>query len=239
MNEFFYVPAEQIIDTHITISGDEGRHLARVLRKQAGDRIWVADGAGKAYEAEIRLVTGEMVECEIVYEHYHLHEADIDVTLAVAQLKNPSRMDWLIEKGTEIGIRSFIPLATTRTVARAAKPERWTNIALAAMKQSGRCILPAIHPPMSMTELMERSRGTDLKLIPYERTDHILFIGEALKFRTSPRSALIVIGPEGGFTAEEVAMAEREGFIQCSLGRRRLRTETAALLAAAWVIGNE
>lgn len=239
MSEYFYVPAEYIIDQHIAIEGEEARHIAKVLRKQPGDVVRVVDGAGKAYDVVIRLVAPEMVECEIQYEHHHLHEPDIDVTLAVAQLKNPSRMDWIIEKATELGVRTIIPLQTIRTIARSPKEERWNNIALAAMKQSGRCILPKILPPAELTDVVANAAGYDMKLIPYERTDHILFIAEALKHRKPPRTALILIGPEGGFTDDEVAMAEKAQFTQVSLGRRRLRTETAAIVAVSWVVGNE
>jgi 16S rRNA (uracil1498-N3)-methyltransferase len=239
MNEYFYVPAEHIIDQHIAIVGEEAKHIARVLRKSIGDLLWVVDGEGKAYEAVIRLVTLESVECEILYEHFHHHEPDIEVTLAVAQLKNPSRMDWIIEKGTELGVRKFIPLQTHRTIVKSPKEERWNNIALAAMKQSGRCILPKVLPPKSFHDVIEDTVQYDVKLIPYERTDHILFIAEALKHRKPPRSILVMIGPEGGFTEEEIIIAEKAGFMQVSLGRRRLRTETAAIIAAGWVIGNE
>jgi 16S rRNA (uracil1498-N3)-methyltransferase len=239
MNEYFYVPSEHIIDQHIAITGDEAKHITRVLRKQAGDPVWIVDGAGKAYESVIRLIAADAVECEVIYEHFHWREPDIDVTLAVAQLKNPSRMDWLIEKGTELGVRTFIPVQTGRTIARSLKEERWNNIAVAAMKQSGRCILPKIYPPMNFTEVVQNSSGYDLNLIPYERTDHNLFISEALKHRKPPRTVLILIGPEGGFTEEEILQAEAASFIQVSLGRRRFRTETAAVMAAGWVIGNE
>lgn len=239
MNEFFYVPAEHIIDQHIAITGDEAKHISRVLRKHVGDRIWIVDGAGKAYEAEIALITLDMIECKVLSEHHHLHEPDIAVTLAVAQVKNPSRMDWLIEKGTELGVRTFIPLQTTRTIAKSTKEERWNNIAIAAMKQSARCILPRILPPMDFSTLITIAVEYDIKLLPYERADHVLFISEALKHRKPPRTVLIIIGPEGGFTEEEVLLAEKAGCMQVSLGRRRLRTETAAIAAAAWVIGNE
>jgi 16S rRNA (uracil1498-N3)-methyltransferase len=239
MSEYFYIPAEFIIDQHIAIEGDEAKHISRVLRKQPGDRIWVVDGAGKAFDVVIRLVAPEMIECEILYEHHHLHEPDIEVTLAVAQLKNPSRMDWIIEKATELGVRTIIPLQTERTIARSPKEDRWNNIALAAMKQSGRCILPKITPPKDLEVVLANSSEYDVKLIPYERTDHILFIAEALKHRKPPRSALILIGPEGGFTDDEVTQAEKFAFTQVSLGRRRLRTETAAIIAVSWVVGNE
>jgi 16S rRNA (uracil1498-N3)-methyltransferase len=239
MSEYFYVPAEFIIDQHIAIEGEEARHISRVLRKQPGDIIWVVDGAGRAFEVVIRLVAPEMIECEIQFEHHHLHEPDIDVTLAVAQLKNPSRMDWIIEKATELGVRTIIPLQTKRTIARSPKEDRWNNIALAAMKQSGRCILPKIAPPADLEIVIANSTEYDMKLIPYERTDHVLFIAEALKHRKPPRSALILIGPEGGFTDDEVKQAEMAEFTQVSLGRRRLRTETAAVVALSWVVGNE
>ncbi len=239
VNEFFYIPAEFIIDQHVAIEGEEARHISKVLRKQPGDMIWIVDGAGKAFEAVIRLVAPEMIECEILYEHHHLHEPDIDVTLAVAQLKNPSRMDWIIEKATELGVRKIIPLQTARTIARSPKQDRWNNIAVAAMKQSGRCILPVIAPPTDFELVIANSTEYDVKLIPYERTDHVLFIHEALKHRKPPRSAMILIGPEGGFTEEEINRAEKAEFTQVSLGRRRLRTETAAIIALTWVIGNE
>lgn len=239
MSEYFYVPTEHIIDRHIAITGDEAKHIIRVLRKKVGDTVWIVDGAGKAFETIVRLIAADSVECEVQFEHHHLHEPDVDVTLAVAQIKNPSRMDWLIEKGTEIGVRTFIPVQTSRTIARSLKEERWNNIAIAAMKQSGRCILPKIYPPMDLAEVIGNSSGYDLKLIPYERTDHVLFISEAMKHRKPPRTVLILIGPEGGFTDEEVHQAEQASFIQVSLGRRRFRTETAAIMAAGWVIGNE
>jgi 16S rRNA (uracil1498-N3)-methyltransferase len=89
-----------------------------------------------------------------------------------------------------------------------------------------------------MESVMHHASVFDLKIIPYEQTDEVLFIAEALRHRQKPTSALIVIGPEGGFTEEEIHSAERAGFIQVSLGKRRLRTETAALVAASWVIGN-
>ncbi len=239
MSEYFYVPAEYIIDHHIAIEGEEAKHISRVLRKQPGDKIWVVDGMGRAFEVIIRIVAPEMIECEIEFEHHHLHEPDIDVTLAVAQLKNPSRMDWIIEKATELGVRTIIPLQTSRTIARSPKEDRWNNIAMAAMKQSGRCILPKITAPKDLKNILANPAEYDMKLIPYERTDHILFIAEALKNRKPPRTAMILIGPEGGFTDEEIQMAEKAQFTQVSLGRRRLRTETAAIIALGWVVGNE
>ncbi len=237
-NEFFYVPRHSIKEPFITIEGDEARHLVRVLRKKEGDSVWIVDGENHAYETIIRSINYDSVQCEILYAHEHYHESDINITLAVALLKNPSRMEWLIEKATELGAKNIVPLLTERTIAYSAKEERWTKIAVAAMKQSQRCILPHIHSPIPLQELLEHSSSHELKIIPHEQTDHTLFISEALRYGKSPRSVLIIIGPEGGFTDNEIAMAEKNFCIQVSLGKRRLRTETAAITSLSWVVGN-
>jgi 16S rRNA (uracil1498-N3)-methyltransferase len=236
--EFFYVDPAKVGERYLTIEEDESKHILRVLRKSEGELIWVADGVDRAYEAVIRSIHPQSVECEILSVHERLNEPEIEVSLAVAVLKNPSRMEWLIEKGTELGIRRFIPVATSRSVVQSSKENRWKKIALAAMKQSGRCYLPQIYPITEMDSVISHASVFDLKIIPYENTDEALFIAEALRHRQKPTSALIVIGPEGGFAEEEIHSAEQAGFIQVSLGKRRLRTETAALVASAWVIGN-
>ncbi len=236
--EFFYADPSKVGEKFLTLEDDEAKHITRVLRKTEGELLWVVDGVDRAYEVVIRSVHPNSVECEILSAHERLNETAIEVTLAVAVLKNPSRMEWLIEKGTELGIRRFIPVSTSRTVANSSKENRWKKIALSAMKQSGRSYLPQIYPLTDMDSVMRHASVFDLKIIPYEQTDEALFIAEALRHRQKPTSALIVIGPEGGFTESEIQSADHSGFIQVSLGKRRLRTETAALVAAAWVIGN-
>lgn len=241
--EYFYVRPDKVSGKELNIDGEEAKHIVRVLRKIVGDMIWVVDGTGKAYEAVITAVNQHQrgfqheVHCEVINVEEQLNEADIDVTLAVALLKHPARMDWIVEKGTELGIRRFIPLRTMRVIGKSAKEERWHSIAVAAMKQSGRSFLPQIYPIASFEMLMEHSSEYDLKIIPYEKTDHVLSIAEAMKHRSNLKSVLIVIGPEGGFTENEIETAERHGFVQVSLGKRRLRTETAAIVAAAQVLG--
>ena len=185
-----------------------------MLRKTEGDLLWVVDGVDRAYEVVIRSIGQQAIECEILSVHERHNESEIEVTLAVAVLKNPSRMEWLIEKGTELGIRRFIPVSTSRTVAHSPKENRWRKIALSAMKQSGRSYLPQIYPLTDMESVMHHASVFDLKIIPYEQTDQVLFIAEALRHRQKPTSALIVIEPEGGFTEEEIHSAERAGFIQ-------------------------
>ncbi len=245
--EYFYVRPEAVSGKELTVEGDEAKHIIRVLRKIAGDMIWVVDGAGKAYDTVITSVNHSEVRCEVLHVEEQLNEPDIDVTLAVALLKHPARMDWIVEKATELGIRRFIPLRTARVISHSIKQERWYSIAVAAMKQSGRSFLPQIYPMTPFEMLMEHSSEYDLKIIPYEQADHVFSIAETMKHRgtvqpkadepKAQKSVLIVIGPEGGFTDEEIDAAERHAFVQVSLGKRRLRTETAAIVATALVIG--
>jgi 16S rRNA (uracil1498-N3)-methyltransferase len=236
--EYFYIEPSSINGSFVMISGDEAKHISRVLRKEPGEMIWVADGTGHVYETMIRSIYPYGVECEILKSFPFLHEPAVEITLAVGLLKNPSRMDWIIEKGTELGVSNFLPLLTRYTIPQSVKEERWRNIALAAMKQCGRCVLPKIFSPMKFANALEYASSHEVKLIPFEKTEHILFIGEIMK-RHSPKSAIIFIGPEGGFSDDEIKAAEQSGCIQVSLGPRRLRTETAAIVAASWVVGAE
>jgi 16S rRNA (uracil1498-N3)-methyltransferase len=236
--EYFYIEPSSINGSFVMISGDEAKHISRVLRKEPGEMIWITDGNGHVYETLIRSIYPYGVECEILKAYPFLHEPAVEITLAVGLLKNPSRMDWIIEKGTELGVTHFIPLLTRYTIPQSVKEERWRNLALAAMKQCGRCVLPKIFPPMKLANALEYAAPHDVKLIPFEKTEHILFIGEIMK-RYSPKSAIIFIGPEGGFSDDEIKAAEQAGCIQVSLGPRRLRTETAAIVAASWVVGSE
>lgn len=235
--EYFYIEPASINGNFVMISGDEAKHISRVLRKQPGEMIWVSDGNGCVYETLIRSIYPYGVECEILKSHPQLHEPGVELTLAVGLLKNPSRMDWIIEKGTELGVSNFLPLITRYTIAQSVKEERWRSIALSAMKQCGRCMLPKLYPPMKLKAALDYAGLNDVKLIPYEKTEHVLFIGEVMK-RHTPKSAIIFIGPEGGFTDEEIVMAEAAGCMQVSLGPRRLRTETAAIVASSWVVGS-
>jgi 16S rRNA (uracil1498-N3)-methyltransferase len=235
--EYFYIEPGSINGSVVMLSGDEAKHVSRVLRKEPGELIWVSDGNGCVYETLIRSIYPYGVECEIMKAHPRMHEPDVDLTLAVGLLKNPSRMDWIIEKGTELGVSHFLPLITRYTIAQSVKEERWRNIALAAMKQCGRCVLPKIFPPMKLKDALDLTAPNDVKLIPFEKTERVLFIGEVMK-RYAPKSAVIFIGPEGGFSDDEIVAAEQAGCMQVSLGPRRLRTETAAVIASSWVVGS-
>ena len=166
-----------------------------------------------------------------------VNEPKIHVTLAVSLLKNPARIDFLVEKGTELGVRAIIPMVCERTIPSHEKHARLEKIALSAMKQSGRSYLPNVSMLSSFEAVVNNAEEYALRLIPHEKTEQSHFVGSVLKHHAQAKSVLIMVGPEGGFTDEELALASDRRFVPISLGPRRLRTETAALSALTWVVG--
>ncbi len=232
--DYFYTPPDSIGQDELSISGEEFAHLTHVMRKKIGDTLRVVDGQGGAYDVVIADIARRTARCTIRQVYTQWHEPDVHVTLGVALLKNASRFDVLVEKSTEIGVASIVPLVTERTIGRHAKVDRWQKLALAAMKQSGRSLLPTVSDPQRFSEFISASPGAGLRLLPDEHHREPL-IGEAVR-RSSFSSALLCIGPEGGFTEDEVSLARSSGFVAVSLGPRRLRTETAAIVAVAAVL---
>jgi 16S rRNA (uracil1498-N3)-methyltransferase len=232
--DYFYTLPRFISRDQLTIEGEEFTHLTHVMRKKIRDKITVVDGEGHAYAATIVAISNRSAHCTIETRQDRLHEADVDVTVAVGLLKNASKYDFFVEKVTEIGVNSIVPLLTERTIPRHARTDRWQKLALAAMKQSGRCTLPTVQPVIAFPDFLASGSRADLKLLPTEMTG-MPPISEAVARRTW-RSVLICIGPEGGFTDHEVGLARDQGFLPVTLGTRRLRTETAAIVSVAAVM---
>lgn len=231
--EYFYTPSQLIKAHELTIDGDEFVHLTHVMRKRPGDAIRVVNGAGTAYDATIAEISKRTARCEITATHSRLNEPEIDVTLGVAILKNASKFDFLVEKVTELGVNTIVPLTTERTIPRHAKVDRWQKLALAAMKQSCRCVLPTVRTLRSFADFITSAAPVDRKLILHEKSSQpiVAMLGSGL---TSP--VMLCIGPEGGFSDEEIALAERNKFSPVHLGQRRLRSETAAMAAVLRVL---
>jgi 16S rRNA (uracil1498-N3)-methyltransferase len=231
--EYFYTPPNLVAAESLTIEEDEFSHLTHVMRKNKGDSIRVVDGAGQAYEVTIESFSKRSAHCVITQRLGTIHEPDVRMTLAAAVLKNGSNYDFLVEKCTELGVSEFVPLITERTIPRHARIDRWQKLALAAMKQCGRCILPRVHPPMSFTDYVARTPADALRLIPHEKIAEpsLLKMLERRKDRVE-----VCIGPEGGFTDGEILEAVSAGWHPVGLGQRRLRAETAGITAAALVL---
>jgi len=229
--EYFYTPPNCITGDELVLDGEEFSHLTHVMRKQVGDTIRVVDGCGQVYDVRIIEVRKHLARCSILARQERLHEPPTELTVAAALLKSPSRFDYLVEKTTELGTRRIIPLLTKRTIPRSGKRDRWQKLAISAMKQSTRCVLPTITELMSFADFVSAVSPESLKLIPHQEVER-----QISDVHRGQPSIIICIGPEGGFTDEELDRASEAGFISVTLGPRRLRAETAAVVASAAVL---
>ncbi len=230
--DYFYAPPDAVREGELRIEGGELNHLSHVMRKQVGDLLMVVDGCGHAYEVEIVELSRRAARCMIRHSHDRIHESPIHLSIAAALLKNPSRFDYLVEKSTELGVSRIDPLLTERTIPGHGKQERWQKIALGAMKQSQRSVLPHVSAPERFADFVRSVSAGRLLLIAHESVT-----GPSLRdILRGHQSIAIAIGPEGGFTDEEIAAAMNAGFTPVTLGERRFRSETAALVAAAMIL---
>lgn len=222
----FYAPD---IEQKQQLPADESAHAVRVLRRRPGDEVEVVDGRGNLYRC--RLVTDdhrgavvEIVEKEALPKVWKPY-----ITIAVAPTKHADRMEWLVEKLVEIGVDRIVPLRCRRSERKEIKPERLERIAVSAMKQSLKAILPRINATTSLKDfLAEAPTEGQQRFAGYCDADTPRrLLAQAYK----PGSDVnILIGPEGDFDPEEIAAAIAAGYIPVTMGDNRLRTETAALV---------
>ncbi len=224
---YFYVPRKDINGNKVYILGQEYLHLYRVLRKRKGDMIKVVDGEGGEYSVLLTKTDDGFAEGEIIERRRKPNEIPFDLAFACGILRG-ERMELLIEKGTELGVNRFFPLLTERTLPDPgeAKIERWRKIAISAMKQSRRSILPKIENPMNLREFCKEVYDYDIKILLNEKSKKKPEIKGG-----DIRKSVIVAGPEGSLKEEEIDYLRKEGFIEWNLGLRTLRTETALLFA--------
>lgn len=231
----FFVTASQITagesGTVITVTGDDAAHITRVLRMKPGEHVTVCDDAGTEYETEVA-ATGQTVTLAVQSSHASENEPPYRVTVYQALVKG-DRFDTVLQKATELGAAEFVPVITSRCTVKLEKSdyrkktERWQRIVYEAAKQCGRAVIPTVREPVLLRDAVAEAASCDLPLFCYEaggtRPLPALF-GEV----QSPKTAAVMIGPEGGFEEEEAAFAEENGMKMTGLGRRILRTETAA-----------
>ena len=226
MAERFFVETA-IASTQVVLTGDEAHHLARVMRASVGDLLWLFDGSGIDYQARIVSLRKQAVELEIVHKQPG-RVGHQQLSLAVA-LPKGDRQHWLVEKLTELGVGKLIPLQTERSVASAAQAkERLKRWSIEACKQCQRSDLLEIAPPTSLSELIAQTDEQTQKFVAHPG-------GEPLTTIRPQTSSLLAIGPEGGFSDDEVALLQTAQFAQVSLGSLILRVETAAIAAAVWL----
>lgn len=235
----FFIPKQNIQDKKGTVTGQELEHLRKVLRLRPGDRVTLFDDEGWEHEGIIQFYTAKSGEIEIVKSYRPARESSLDITLAQA-LSKGEKMDWVVEKATELGVRTIVPFLSSHTVPRLdskkmeGRQTRWKKIALSAAKQSGRTRIPEILAVSDFTDLVRRPWACELKLLFWEK-ESLQSLTQIREERAHLDSLLLVIGPEGGFSPDEASEAMRHGFKSIRLGRRILRTETAALAALSLV----
>lgn len=211
--------------------GDDARKVTLVLRKRDGDEIEVIDSSGGSFVAAL-IVAADGVRARLMQTRDPDAPAALEIVLAQAIPKG-SKMDFIVEKATELGVARLIPLLTERaagTYARAGKTERWRRLARSAAEQCGRRDIPQIDEPLEWAHFCEMVASIDRTLVPWELAERGALRDALPGLLSGVRSVAVAIGPEGGFSHAEIERATAAGAVVVSLGRRILRTETAGLV---------
>lgn len=244
---FFYLSAYDASANELTLDEDNSRHIVQVLRMQVGEALQLTDGKGALLRAII--IDDHKKKCRVRIESVLDQPAPArKVTVAISLLKNASRFEWFLEKATEIGVSSIVPLLCERTEKQHARIDRLRGIVVSAMLQSQQAWLPELSEPFAFSDLvgqqvpgrryiahcLEAPRPTD-SLADWRKTvtpaGGIGTVDQRGSADEVPPQ-LILIGPEGDFSPKEIEAALREGFLPVTLGENRLRTETAGVVAA-------
>lgn len=238
--ELFY--SSQVDLTTLRLSEEESGHCVRVLRHRAGDEISVIDGKGCLYRCRLTIADHKGAEAEILSREEGFGTHPYKLTMAVCPTKNIDRYEWFAEKATEIGLDEIVPVIGKHSERKVVKTERIRRIVLSAAKQSLKAAVPQVAEACSIKEFIEACPGDALRLIAYcdETLDRDLRISlsDALvceEMTARSREIVVLIGPEGDFSEDEVALALSKGWLPVHLGSSRLRTETAALVAVTAV----
>lgn len=221
----FYTPG---IEGEIyRLSPEESKHCIKVLRLETGDSVILVDGKGGFYSGIIAIADVKGCQVKIINTTSHYGKRKFRFHLAVAPTKNIERTEWLLEKCTEIGTDEFSLIESVHSERKTVKEERLEKVIIAAMKQSLKAYLPLLHPMTGFQQFITNCAEKQKFIAhchpgPKKRLDEVYGRGE---------EAIVLIGPEGDFSEEEVAEAIKYGFIPITLGTSRLRTETAAIVA--------
>ena len=252
----FFVDKQNIdtVNNRVIIEGGDVNHIRNVLRMRPGEEISVGTGEDdNEYRCEIESLEEDKVTCILRFIKSSGVESPADIILFQG-LPKADKMEMIIQKCVELGVAEIVPVSCERCIVKLddkkadAKVKRWQGIAEAAAKQSKRAVIPGITMPLSMKEALKKASGMDIKIIPYELArgmektaeifDRISGLNTENKAENNserrPQIA-VFIGPEGGFTEEEIKLAKECGVEPVSLGKRILRTETAGMAVLAWI----
>ncbi len=236
----FFVDSKNIGEETIEIDGEDVKHIANALRLEVGDEIEVCDKLSMDYRCKIQEISKENIICEILETYKSRGESEIEVVLFQG-LPKSTKMELIVQKCTELGIKKIVPLMTTRCVAKLndrkkedKKIERWAKISEEAAKQSKRGIIPEISNAMSFKQALEHLKSEDMVIVPYESEEDIELKSVLKNCKSSKIN--IVIGPEGGFDESEIEDLKKINAHIVTLGPRILRTETAGFTTTALIL---
>ncbi|MFH0934697.1 MAG: 16S rRNA (uracil(1498)-N(3))-methyltransferase [Pseudomonadota bacterium] len=230
----FYCPPPLPRNAHAELPPDAAHHASRVLRLRVGDAVQIFDGLGNALDATINAINGKRVLLGNLQTCMGQQESGLQIMLAQAMCTG-DKMDWVVQKATELGAAGIVPVQTQRSVAKLTgsradkRTEHWRNVTVSACEQCGRNTLPQLHAPQDLGDWLNEQHN-----VPGAK--FILLPGGASNLHSQPRpqgQVTLLIGPEGGFTADEANVAQQAGFAPILLGPRVLRTETAAIAGIA------
>lgn len=235
----YFVKSDQIQENQIIIVGDDVHHIKRVMRFRQGTNILCTDGKGQDYLAEIVELTDETVQCKIIQVTPSKGEPKLEIALAQA-LPKGDKWEWILQKGTELGVTAFYPFVSERTVVKVhadkleKKRSRWKRIVKEAAEQAHRGRMPEIHPPLRWEALLSLIKQHPHAWIAYEKGGKP--IRSCLEEQRNRKRALFIVGPEGGFSSLEIEEARKAGAVPVTLGPRILRTETASIVGLSCIL---
>ncbi len=231
----FFVNENSINENQIVITGTDVNHIANVLRMQIGETILISDGNDNEYECQISSISQTEVVADIVDFNRESRELPIDVVLFQG-LPKGDKMDTIIEKNIELGIKQIVPVKMSRCIVKLddkkaeKKIQKWNAKAESAAKQSKRGIVPTVSNVVSYDEALSQAKQLDVIIVPYELSENMAYTRDVLSQIKPGMSVGIFVGPEGGFAPEEVKKTLEIGAKEITLGKRILRTETAGMM---------
>mgnify|MGYP001156689102 CR=1 FL=1 len=222
---FLYVHPSSINNNHFYLSKDESHHFLKSLRGSIGDEVWLLDGTGLAFRAHVEKIDNFIVEGSIDKPYANYGESQKNIHLVIGLIKG-KRMDMAIEKSVEFGVKSIHPVLFERSIKKTLNPERLTKVIVSSAKQTGRSIFPEFKKPVKFLEWIEAYQDRNCFACHFEAKSKIENV-------VSPQTddIMIIVGPEGDFSANEIALLKKYQTPLVNLGPRRLRSESACISA--------
>jgi len=230
---FFYKAGIDLTATDVVLDEASSKHIVQVLRMQNGEQLQLTDGCGNLFTCKIKDDNRKKCIVKILTTINHPRSVT-SICIAISLIKNNSRFEWFLEKATEIGVAEIVPLICERTEKTAFKSDRMKSILISAMLQSQQTWLPILQDPVRFTSLVKQSTQQQKFIAHCEDENNKQQL--AVKLINGLNSKLILIGPEGDFTKQEIEMALDNNFVPVALGNTRLRTETAGVVAATLLV---